>query len=208
MTGILKSEEETPDPEALRRAAEAIEDGELVVYPTETVYGLAADATSDEAVRRIYRAKSRPEDRPISVAVDSLSMAYQVGKLSRREADVIQEFLPGPLTLLVESRPLVSKILTSDSRKVGIRMPNHPVALGLIGAVGGPITSTSANVSGSSPPRRLDEALNQLGDIVGLAIDSGEAPGGTPSTVVDVSGGVEIVREGPISESEIRERLG
>ncbi len=202
MTEIIETREDIK-PEGLEKAVDAIREGELVIYPTETVYGLAADATSDEAVRQVFEAKQRPEDRPISMAVDSLSMAYQVGKISEREADVIQAFLPGPVTLLVDSRPLISDVLIPESGKVGIRIPDHPAALELVRSLGFPITSTSANLSGNPPPRRPGEAVNQLGDDVESVMDAGEAPGGRPSTVVDVSEGVEVIREGPVTRSEI-----
>lgn len=208
MVEILSVKEEKPDSEKLGRAAEVVKSGDLVVYPTETVYGIAADASSDEATAKVFKAKARPLEKPISVAVDSLSMAYYVGKVTSQEEILIEEFLPGPLTVLVETRPAVSEILSAGTGKIGIRVPDNSAALELIKTVGGPITSTSANVSGNPAPARLDEAIDQLENHVELALDVGELPIGEPSTVVDVTGeDIRILREGPVSESDIRSVL-
>lgn len=208
MSEIVSVDKGDPQTSALRKATEAIERGELVIYPTETVYGLAADASSDEAVAKVFKAKSRPLKNPIPVAVDSLSMAFHVGKITRREEDLIREFLPGPLTLVVESRPSVSDMLSAGTGNIGVRIPDNSVALGLIKFFGGPVTSTSANISGAPAPTDVDEALNQLGEKVELALDAGRSPGGKPSTVVKVSDDdVQIIREGPIPKSDILSAL-
>lgn len=201
---IIEVDSETSENEVFRKAGKAIEAGELVVYPTETVYGLGADATSDEAVAEVFKAKSRPLEEPVSVAVDSLSMAYRVGKLDHRAEEIIQELMPGPLTVVVEERPLTSDLLTAGTGRIGIRIPDHPTALGLVKYLGRPITSTSANLSGHSNPFEVGDALNQLGEEVSLALDSGECSGKEPSTVVDLAGEIDVLREGPISESRIR----
>lgn len=205
MVEVLKVDGHNPDPEELKRVCEAIYASELVVYPTETVYGLGADATSDEAVGKVFKAKSRPLEEPISVAVDSLSMSYQVGKIYLEEEKLIRKFLPGPLTIIVEARPLVSNLLLGGTEKIGIRIPDQPVTLKLIEIVGGPITSTSANITGHPAPIEVGEAVEQLGDFVEYAIDAGSSSIGESSTVVDMTGDdLRIIREGPISESEIR----
>ncbi len=193
--------------EAIEEAADLIDRGELVIYPTETVYGLGADATSDEAAYKIFEAKKRPFEKPISIAVDSLSMAYYAGKLSRLAEDLIQEFLPGPLTVIVEKRPVISDVLSAGTKKIGIRIPDHPVALGIIRRFGRPITTTSANISGESEPFGVNEAVNQLEKSISLAIDSGRSKSSGPSTVVDLTEGLRMVREGPLSESKIRSFL-
>ncbi len=205
MAEVLKVDGDNPDSDELKRVCEAIYASELVIYPTETVYGLGADAASDEAVVKVFKAKSRPLEEPISVAVDSLSMSYQVGKIYREGEDLIQEFLPGPLTIIVEARPLVSNLLLAGTEKVGIRIPDQPVTLKLIEMLRGPITSTSANITGNQAPRSVDEALDQLGEFVEFAIDTGPPTVGKSSTVVDTTGDdLSIIRKGPISESEIR----
>ncbi|KXB07608.1 hypothetical protein AKJ51_00915 [candidate division MSBL1 archaeon SCGC-AAA382A20] len=200
---------EEPEPGLLQNAVESLKSGKLVVYPTETVYGLGADATSDEAVTRVFNAKSRSRDDPVSIAVDSLSMSYYVGKLGPIEETLIRKLLPGPLTVLVEYRPVLSNILSAGTGKVGVRVPDQPVTRKLIRLFGGPITSTSANISGKDSPTSVDEALNQLGSSVDFVIDVGESLIGESSTVVDVvEGEIEIVREGPLSKFEIESALG
>lgn len=204
MSKVISVDKEEYGIDELQEAVGAIMTEKLVVYPTETVYGLGADATSDEAVSRVFEAKSRSFDRPVSIAVDSLSMCYRVGKLYSEEETLIRKFLPGPLTVLVEPRPLLSDLLSADTGKVGIRIPGLSVTRKLIESVGGPITSTSANVSGRPSPTTVADALNQLRGSVAVAIDIGESPLGTSSTVVEVlEGDVEIIREGPVSRSQI-----
>lgn len=171
------------------------------------MYGLAADPMSDRAVAKIYETKSRPLEKPISVAVDSLSMAYFVGKLNDKAETLIQNFLPGPLTVIVEKRPIISDLLSAGTDNVGIRIPDHPIALGFIRKLGSPITSTSANISGGPDPLDVNQAVEQVGEGVEIALDAGVSKGGQPSTVVDVTRGLEIVRSGPISESDIRSVL-
>ncbi|MFP4005443.1 MAG: L-threonylcarbamoyladenylate synthase [Candidatus Hadarchaeia archaeon] len=208
MVEIVKIERGSCTPENLEVVVRALKFRKLVIYPTETVYGLGVDATSDKAVAKVFEAKSRPLEKPISVAVDSLSMAYRVGKLNEDAEDVIQEFLPGPLTLLVDPRPILSELLFGGTSKVGIRIPDHFVALKLIEAFDGPITSTSANKSGEPSAPSVEEAVDQIGHRVDYAVDSGGSHIGTPTTVLDLtSDGFEIVREGPISKSEIEEVL-
>lgn len=191
----------------IEEAVQLINNEKLIVYPTETVYGLGADATSDDASLRVFKAKERSRDKPVSIAVDSLSMAYFAGKLSRDAEGLIQEFLPGPLTVIVEKRPIISDILSAGTNKIGIRIPDHPVALEIIREFGRPITTTSANISGKPEPFEVGSAVEQLGDLVSMAIDSGKSGPAGPSTVVDLTEGYEILREGPISESEIRSFL-
>lgn len=204
MVQTIQVESECYDSEWVESVVEALSSEDLVIYPTETVYGLAADATSDKPVAKVFRAKSRPLENPISVAVDSMSMAYRVAKLTDRAEDLIQKFLPGPLTILVESRPILSEILFGGTSKVGLRIPDNKVALKLIGAFDGPVTSTSANISGKPSPTTVDEAIDQIGGSVKYALDSGVAEIKTPTTVVDVSSGnAEIIRKGPISKSDV-----
>ncbi len=205
---ILKVSKMAPDPKAIAKAAAAIRGGGLVVYPTETVYGLGADARSDEAVAKVFAAKVRPLESPISIAVGSAKMARKVAELTPAAEALLKKFTPGPLTIVLKAKPTVSRLLTSSTGKVGIRVPNHPAALRLIESVGGPITTTSANVSGSPPPATVKEALGQLGERVDLALDAGRCELRTPSTVVDLSTKhLKILREGPITGEDIRKAL-
>ncbi len=209
MVKILEVSQKEPSVGAIAEAAATIRDGGLVVYPTETVYGLGTDACSDEAVAKVFVAKARPLKNPISIAVDSLDMARQFTRLTPRAKVIFKKFLPGPLTLILQAKPTISKLATAGTGKVGVRVPDHPVALKLIDFVGGPITTTSANLSGKPAPSTVREALDQLGKHIDLALDADKCKLGMPSTVVDLTGGrLEILREGPVTSEEVRKVLG
>jgi len=187
----------------LDRAAAAIEAGELVVYPTETVYGLGADALDPAAVEAVFAAKRRERSKPISLAVSSVPAASAVVRLSERERRFADRFLPGPVTVLCERRESVPDVLVAGRERVGLRVPDDEFARSLAGRAG-PITATSANVSGRPAARRADELDPEVRDRTAVVVDGGETPG-SASTVVDVSGG-RILRDGPGSGA-IREWL-
>ncbi len=167
-------------------AAAAIRDGELVVYPTETVYGLAADATDPDAVERVFEAKGRSRDDPVSLAVPDVDSALDYVDPTDREERFMRAFLPGPVTVVTEARPSVPDVLTGGAPRVGVRVPDHLVALALLEAVA-PLTATSANVSGNPSATTVDE-LDAITEMAAVVLDGGET-GGTGSTVVDVDAG-------------------
>jgi len=174
-------------------AAAAIRDGELVVYPTETVYGLGANALDEDAVERVFEAKRRARDDPISLAVPDADAALELVEATDREERFIREFLPGPVTVLCEKTAAVPDALTGGRDRVGVRVPDHAVALALLRAVA-PITSTSANVSGRPSATRTKDLDPEIRDAAAAVIDDGET-GGTGSTVVNVATG-DIHRRG------------
>ncbi|MEF8777952.1 MAG: L-threonylcarbamoyladenylate synthase [Natronomonas sp.] len=180
----------------LTDAVAAIRRGDLVVYPTETVYGLGADALDAEAVERVFEAKGRPRDRPISLAIPELSAAADYARLSDRERSFCERFLPGPVTVLLERTDRVPDVLVSGRDRVGVRVPDHDTARALARRTG-PITATSANRSGEESARRVEAIDPSIRDRA-VVIDGGETPG-TESTVVDVSRD-EIVRRGALAE--------
>ncbi len=169
------------------RAVDAVRDGELVVYPTETVYGLGADALDGDAVERVFEVKGRSREKPISLAVPTVEAALAHTNPSDREQRFMHEFLPGPVTALVEARETVPQVLTAGRSRVGVRMPDQPVARELLRETG-PLTSTSANVSGQPSARRVEEVGKSVREACAAVLDDGECPG-TESTVVDVSSG-------------------
>ena len=205
MAKIFEVDSRSPEIRVISEAAATIRTGGLVIYPTETVYGLGVDACSDEAVAKVFAAKARPLEDPIPVAVNSFEMAQQIAELTPIAEIAFKKFLPGPLTVVVKAKPKkISKLVTGGTENIGIRIPDHPVVLKLIEFVGGPITATSANLSGKSAPSTIREALEQLGKSVDVALDSGKCRLGTPSTVVDLSSGSpRVLREGPISRKEL-----
>jgi L-threonylcarbamoyladenylate synthase len=179
-------------------AAAAINDGELVAYPTETVYGLGADALDAAAVSRVFEAKGRDCDDPISLAAPTADATTEYVAPTSRERAFMDDFLPGPVTVVVERREMVPDELTAGRERVGVRVPDHDLARELLAAVG-PLTATSANVSGEESARRLDDIQPPLRERLAVALDGGQTPGGG-STVVDVSSG-EIFRRGRQAEA-------
>jgi len=177
----------------LRRASDAIADGQLVVYPTETVYGLGADALDPEAVEQVFDAKDRDRSKPVSMAVADLDTAREYVRLSEHEREFAATFLPGPVTLVVERRSMVPDVLTAGRDRVGLRIPDHELARDLADRAG-PITATSANVSGTGSARRVSEVGAPVRERAAVVLDGGTTPGGG-STVVDVSAGT-VHRQG------------
>lgn len=169
------------------RAAAAVAEGGLVVYPTETVYGLGADALDTDAVSRVFEAKGRSHEKPISLAVPTVEAAFEHTDPTEREQQFMDEFLPGPVTVLVEAGEEVPENLTAGRSRVGVRVPDQPVARKLLEETG-PLTSTSANVSGQPSARRVTEIDERVRAACGAVLDDGECPG-TESSVVDVSSG-------------------
>ncbi|AGB17684.1 Sua5/YciO/YrdC/YwlC family protein [Halovivax ruber XH-70] len=170
----------------IRAAADAIDAGELVVYPTETVYGLGADALDPSAIERVFEAKGRDRDKPLSMAVPSVPSALEHVRATDRERRFMATFLPGPVTVLCTRRSSVPDVLTAGRDRVGIRVPDHPLALRLCERAGTPITATSANVSGRPSVRRPDELDDSIREQAAVVLDGGETDG-TESTVVDVA---------------------
>ncbi|KPN29582.1 tRNA(ANN) t(6)A37 threonylcarbamoyladenosine modification protein [Halolamina pelagica] len=167
--------------------------GELVVYPTDTVYGLGADAIAADAVERVYELKGRSRDDPLSMAVPDVDAALEHVTATEREEAFMRAFLPGPVTVVLERQSHVPDALTAGDDRVGIRIPDHDLALDMLDEFA-PVTATSANRSGeanATTPGELDDAIREG---VGAVVDSGELPGGE-STVVD-PGADEIHRRG------------
>jgi len=154
----------------------------LIVYPTETVYGLGADALSEDAVMRVYEAKNRPLSQPISVAVSDMDMLGAIAVVDDAARAFIERFLPGPVTVALPAKSCLPAILTGGTGLIGIRWPDNEVALAIIARFDSPITATSANISGEAPPTRPGEVYVPNDYLV----DGGELPG-TPSTVVDLT---------------------
>jgi L-threonylcarbamoyladenylate synthase len=182
----------------LDAAAAAIDRGDLVVYPTETVYGLGADALDPDAVERVYAVKGRDRSKPISLGVPSVEAALEYTAPTARERRFMHEFLPGPVTVVVDRREMVPDVLTAGSDRVGVRIPDHEVALALLEAADAPISATSANLSGTGSVRRVAELDESVRDSVAAILDAGETPG-TESTVVDVEAG-EVHRRGAMAD--------
>ena len=170
----------------ISRAAEVLARGGTVVYPTETVYGIGASVFIPRAVERVFEIKGRPRGMPLSVAVASFEMMGEIARIDDGDLPFLRRVLPGPVTFLVERGPKLPDLVTAGSELVGIRFPDHPMALELI-ALSGPITSTSANLSGLPPPASLAELDGEIRKNVDLVLDGGRSRYGLPSTLVDLA---------------------
>jgi L-threonylcarbamoyladenylate synthase len=182
--------------------------GGLVVFPTESVYGLGADARSDAAVARLIAVRGRETGKPILVLVDDLEMAGAVSQeLSPAAARLAERFWPGPLTLVLPARPGLPEPLTAGTGTIGVRVPAHPAARALVAGLGAPVTAPSANPPGESAPRTLAAARGYFGDAVTAYIDGGTLPGGA-STVAALEGDrVRVLRAGPVSAEALQAAL-
>jgi len=195
-------------PVAFHHAVDVLKNGGLVVFPTDTVYGLAAWPYQAENVERLYVVKGRNSTRAIAVLIPRPEDLNQVAiSPSDSAMRLAKRFWPGPLTIIMTKHPSLPDAL-SPQPTIGIRMPNHKVALAILYMIG-PLAVTSANLSGQDNTTTAQEVLAQLEGKVHLIIDGGKSPGGVPSTVVDcTTPEPEILRSGPISESEIQAELG
>lgn len=205
-----KIDSQEPDHKAIRAAVDAIRSGELVIFPTETVYGLAADALNEEAVLKVYEAKGRPAHEPLPVQIFSTDALTRVTSIVPDFAVVLaQKFWPGPLTLVFQKGPLISDIASGGRGTIGIRIPDHPIARALLKELGSPMIATSANVSGNPAPKSAEEAIIEVGENVSVILDAGESRLGIASTVVDVSTyPPKILRAGTISAEDIKQVMG
>jgi L-threonylcarbamoyladenylate synthase len=189
------------------RAAAVVRAGGVIVYPTDTLYGLGADAFSDAAVAKIHAIKGREEHKPMHAIVVDLAMAETYGEITG-SAKALAEKFGGEVTLVVNKRPASAAGIAREMRTFGFRIPDNGFCIAIAREFGRPITATSANKSGAASPCRIDAILSQLGasaHMIDLVIDAGELPASKPSTVVDVSGaGPVIIREGAIPAADIR----
>lgn len=196
--------------EQLKRPAEMLAAGKTVAFPTETVYGLGANALSESAVCAIYVAKGRPSDNPLIVHIARLGMLDELAEEIRPYAKVLMEaFWPGPITFVVRKKAHVSDLVTGGLETVGVRMPSHPVALKLIDLSGVPVAAPSANLSGKPSPTDVKYVLQDMSGRVDCIVDGGDCEVGLESTVLDVTGDVPVIlRPGKITREMIMECVG
>lgn len=198
-----------PEPEVIALAARCIKAGELVAFPTETVYGLGADAFQPQAVEKIFLAKGRPPENPLLVHVSDMT---QIERLSAAVPDtarkMMDRFWPGPLSIILPARPEVPDIVRGGGRGVGLRMPSHPVALALIKATG-PLAAPSANLYGRPSPTSARHVEQDLDGKIAAVLDAGDTGAGLESTVIDLTGNnCRVLRRGGTSVAALEEFLG
>jgi L-threonylcarbamoyladenylate synthase len=191
-------------PGAIDWTAERIDTGGVVAIPTDTVYGIVASLAHPEALDRIYQIKGRPESMPLPVLVSSIEALSHVVQLDDAVVPLLDVFWPGPLTVVLPAATRVPIRALGPGQTVGVRLPNHPVAIEVIDKAGGAVASTSANRSGEPSGRTAQEVAASIGPLLDLILDGGAAPGGVASTVVAVEGLVlRILREGAIPMAEV-----
>ena len=193
----------------LKKPANIIKNGGIVIFPTETVYGIGTNALNEDAVKRLYEIKQRPLNKPISLLVNSIDMIEQIAKdITDLEYALIREFFPGPLTLILKKKDIVPDIVTANSDTVGVRMPKNEIALKLIEYAGIPIATPSANISGKPSGTNMKNIIKDFNGKVDYLIDSGTSQIGLASTIVQVIDNVpHILRQGSISEKQINDLL-
>lgn len=189
------------DADSIAEAARVVLSGEPVAVPTETVYGLAADATNASAVARIYEAKGRPSFNPLIIHVANIEVAERIGEFCDVARKLAEEHWPGPLTLVVPRRENagIASLATAGLQSVGLRVPNHPAMQALLQATGRPLAAPSANASGTISPTRAEHVARSLSGRIALIIDGGPTERGLESTIVAATGGKpRLLRPGPI----------
>jgi L-threonylcarbamoyladenylate synthase len=197
-----------PESEVLSRAAAVLRDGGIIVIPTDTLYGLAADPFNQVAVDRVFEAKGRVADRALPlIAADAAQVETNLGPLGASARRLAERFWPGPLTLVVPGPEALARGVANSDGAVGVRVPAHAVARALCRHAGKLLTATSANVSGEPPVDDPDFVARALAGKVDMLIDAGRTPGGLPSTLVDVTGSPRLLRAGAISWEDVERCL-
>jgi len=198
---VKKVNPKTPDPKITSLGARLIRSGRLVAFPTETVYGIAANLLDKKAIKQLYKIKNRPGTKPFTVHISSLGMIEKLGcSVSKEARALIRKFWPGPITIILRSR---------TGKKIGFRMPANKTALELIKKARVPVVAPSANLSGKTAPKCAADVLRDLDGMLDLVIDSGRTDVGIESTVIDMTVKPPVIlREGAISSKHIYKVLG
>ncbi len=208
-TRHVRVDPENPDKIEIEKAARVLKDGGLVAFPTETVYGLGANATDAAAVSRIFAAKGRPADNPVIVHVSSRQQVFGLAEVSAMAQKLMEAFWPGPLTLILPAKETVPSQVTAGLATVAVRMPRHRVALALIEAAGVPVAAPSANLSGRPSPTTAEHVLADLNGKIEVVLDGGPTGVGVESTVLDLTSPVPaVLRPGGVTPDEIRSITG
>lgn len=204
---ILKVNLDNPQEEIIEEAMEAIKSGKVIVYPTDTVYGLGANAMDEKGIKKIFEIKGRNFNKPISIIVKDIEMAKKVASFGKDTEKILKKVFPGPITVILYKKRLLPDILTGESNKVGLRIPDCKFIKVLMENLDFPITATSANISGKPASGDIKEILEQFKNQrfkPDLVLDAGVLPRTQPSTVIDLTGPKpKILRVGPVSKNEL-----
>ena len=191
----------------LKKAAKLIKQGEIVVFPTETVYGLGTNGLDENAVKKLYEVKQRPLNKPISLLVSNMKMVNLIAKdITEVEYKIMEKFFPGPLTIILKKKDIVPDIVTAGQDTVGVRMPNGEIARKLVEIANVPIAAPSANITGEPSGTNLQEIMEHFEGKVDYFIDGGSSELGLASTIVQViDGKPQILRQGSITLNQINQ---
>ena len=206
---IIKINSNNPDLYAINKAANILKHDGLIIYPTDTAYGLGANALDEEAVRKVYEIKGRDFSKPTHVVVCDWKMIEELAETTDLAKKLYDNFLPGPLTIILRKKKIVPDILTAGLKTIGIRIPNNQITKFLSDQLPFPYTTPSANKSGGITPYSIEDVKKEL-DIekIDLILDAGKLDPTPPSTIVDLStDGLKILRTGPVPEKQINEVL-
>jgi L-threonylcarbamoyladenylate synthase len=206
---IIKINPENPEAERIDEAVALLRKSGVIAFPTETLYGLGADARDEAAIDKIFGIKGRDFGNPILVVIgDRSHLDAFAADIPGNARKLMDRFWPGPLTIVFRAAASVSPKLTAGSGKIGIRLTSHPIAMAISKRLGGPVTATSANLSGAPECSSAEEVLSQLEGKIGGVIDGGQTPGGKGSTIVDATvSPVKVLREGVIDAALIQDTL-
>ena len=193
--------------ESIQQAGEVLKQGGIVAFPTDTVYGLGAVCTNDDAVQKIFAAKGRDEGKPLSILVASMEQAEQIAlEIPEKARRLMEKYWPGALTLVLKKRPEISDKVSAGRETIGLRMPDSQTAVKLLEAAGVPLAAPSANTSGKRSAVSAEEVIADLAGRVDMILDGGICPVGISSTVVDLTGERPLIlREGSITKTMIDE---
>ena len=209
-TKIIRVSSQHPEASAIEEAAEVLRNGGLVAFPTETVYGLGADATNPETIKKVFEVKGRPPDNPLIVHIsDPAQLQFLAKGIPPKGKLLAETFWPGPLTIVVKRSDRVPDIVSAGLDTVAIRMPNHPITLQLVKVFGRAIVGPSANISGTPSPTTAEHVFNDLHGKIDMILDAGPTQIGVESTVVDVTADPPLIlRFGALARSQIEKVIG
>lgn len=185
---LIKISAKIPDSSIIAKAVNALKQGKLIIIPTETVYGICCDAFNESAVRKLFRIKKRPKSKPLQLLISDVKDIKKIAqKIPLKIKKIMKKIWPGPITIVLKKKKIVPNIVTAGLNTLGIRIPDHPIALKLINSFGGPIAASSANISGQKPPRTAHQAVKSLKKGFALVLDCGPSRIGRASKVIDAS---------------------
>ena len=204
----LRVDPNKPSINAIEEAVNILRSGGVIMYPSDTVYGLGSDALNSDAVQRIFRIKGRSPDQSLPLIVSDRKMTESLAFVDDRAKKLMDTFWPGALTIIMMKKPIVPSVVVGGGTSVGLRMPDHAVPLLLLRMSGFPIVSTSANKHGRPHSVEVEEAIRQIGGEVDLILDAGRV-GGQPSTIIDMTmKHPSIIRSGPVTKEMIEKVIG